>query len=399
MKNLLPIALCALLPTASFAAERLSEINSFISAEMRVFPNDALYAPQEDSPNLSLSGEFEYYTAWNDGDDSITFTPFFRVDNHDDERTHADIRELFWLTVKDDWELRVGINKVFWGVTESVHLVDIVNQTDLIENTDGEDKLGQPMANFTWITDLGNWNLFMLPGFRERTFPGVDGRLRSQPVVDVDNPQFEADNGRGHTDWAVRWSRFIGDWDLGVAHFYGTSREPSLIPALDGNGNPVLTPYYPLINQTSLDAQLTTAEWLWKLEWITRDGQGDRYTAVAGGFEYTLVGIFDSAADLGLITEYLFDDRGDRATTLFQDDLMIGARLAMNDVQSTELLFGIIQDMDNDERLYSMEASRRLGDRWKAAIEARFNTNIKPGSLFGSIRNDDYIQAELTYYF
>lgn len=399
IKTLLLLAGAIVLLPLAQAEERFSELTGSLSAETRWFPQDPLYPAQESGVNTSVAGELEYYTAWNNNYDSITFSPFFRLDNHDSERTHADIRELYWLTVKDDWELRVGINKVFWGVTESVHLVDIINQTDLIENTDGEDKLGQPMVNFTWIADSGNWQLYMLPGFRERTFPGLDGRLRTEPVVDTDNPRFEADNGRGHIDWAARWSHYFGNWDIGLAHFYGTSREPTLVPSLDGNGNPIFTPYYPLIHQTSLDAQLTTAAWLWKLEWITRDGQGDRYTAAAGGFEYTLVGIMDSAADLGLIGEYLFDDRGDRATTLFQDDLMVGARLTLNDVQSSELLFGIIQDLDNRQRLYSLEASRRLGDRWKLALESRFNTNIDATHPFGSIRNDDYVQLELTRYF
>ena len=61
--------------------------------------------------------------------DSFTFQPFIRIDQQDEERSHFDIRELAWLHVGNDWELRTGIRKVFWGVNESQHLVDIINQT------------------------------------------------------------------------------------------------------------------------------------------------------------------------------------------------------------------------------------------------------------------------------
>ena len=52
-------------------------------------------------------------------------------------------------------KFRVGVGKVFWGVTESQHLVDIINQTDLVENIDTEDKLGQPMLETTWLQNWG----------------------------------------------------------------------------------------------------------------------------------------------------------------------------------------------------------------------------------------------------
>ena len=376
-----------------------SEITGQLALQGRLFTHDALLPRQHDGLDLSLAGELEYYREWRDGDDSLTVKPFFRGDNQDRERSHADIRELYWQHVADDWELRIGLNKVFWGVTESVHLVDIINQTDLVEDTDGEDKLGQPMINLSWIAEQGVLDLFLLPGFRDRTFPGITGRLRTEPYVDTDQTQYQARNGRGHFDWAVRWSQVIGDWDLGLAHFQGTSRDPSLLPGGDGAGTPVLIPYYPLIRQTSLDAQLTTNDWLWKLEWLSRAGQGSRYTAAAGGFEYTRVGILDTAADLGLIGEYLFDDRGASAPTLFQNDLMLGARLTLNDVQSSELLFGVVQDLDSPQRLYSLEASRRLGDDWTLSLESRFNSHLNAADLFGAIRRDDFIQLELTRYF
>ncbi len=393
------LALLAAFPLTPALNAQAGEWSTSVSLDSRIFLREPRHAGQEDKANHSLTAQPEYYAEWNDGDDSLTFAPFLRIDNHDHRRTHADIRQLVWQHVERDWELRVGVHKVFWGVTESAHLVDIINQTDLVENTDGEDKLGQPMVNFSWISDWGVTDLFVLTGMRERSFPGRRGRLRAQPWVDVGQARFQADQGKGHIDLAARWSHYLGAWDLGLSHFYGSSREPRFEPGLDANGQSVLIPNYDLIHQTGADIQATLDGWLWKLEWISRKQRGERYTAAAAGFEYTLVGLFGSAADLGMISEYLFDDRSEDASTLFQNDLMLGVRLTLNDVQSSELLVGAIFDLEDDTRFFNLEASRRLGDRWKLTAELRLTSQLDGRHRFGSIRDDDYAGIEMSYYF
>jgi hypothetical protein len=68
-------------------------------------------------------------------------------------------------------------------------------------------------------------------------------------------------------------------------------------------------------------------------------------------------------------------------------------------VQSTELLAGVIQDLDSSARLFNLEASRRLGDNWKLSVEARWFIDIPPADRLYELRRDDYMQAELAYYF
>ncbi len=138
------------------------------------------------------------------------------------------------------------------------------------------------------------------------------------------------------------------------------------MPALTDTGELVLAPHYPQIRQTSLDLQATKGDWLWKLEALHRSGQDDPYNAATGGFEYTTVGIAETDMDLGLLMEYLYDERGETAPVPFENDLFIGLRLTANDAQSSELLTGIIQDLDSSALMFNLEASRRLGSAWKA---------------------------------
>jgi len=403
MKKNHPIAvllggISAVVMCASLYADYSSELSGNISLDSRIFFNDARY-PGQDNNSFSIAFEPEYYATWGEGNQRLVIQPFVRYDANDEERSHVDFREFYWRGSFEDVELTVGAAKVFWGVAESNHLVDIINQTDLVENLDGEDKLGQPMVNLAFIKDWGTLEFFVLPYFRERTFAGKDGRLRAPLVVDTDHPTFESGAKERHVDFALRWSHYIGDWDIGLAHFSGTSREPTLAPGLDSNGNPVLIPHYQQIDQTSLDLQATKGDWLWKLEAISSRNDSGRYTAFVGGFEYTLVGVFDSVHDLGLLFEYHFDDRDELATSGLQNDVFAGLRWVLNDVQSTEVLAGAVVDADSQATFASIEASRRIGNSWKVTLEARAFTNLDSSEPLFMVRDDDYFELQIARYF
>jgi hypothetical protein len=78
---------------------------------------------------------------------------------------------------------------------------------------------------------------------------------------------------------------------------------------------------------------------------------------------------------------------------------MAGLRLVLNDVQSTEALLGVIKDKDDESYLYTLEANRRIGDRWRLSVQAgKFVVDGLDESL-KSFAQDDYLQVELGYYF
>jgi len=376
-----------------------NEWSGNISLEMRQFSEQGI-SPSQKKQYGSVSIQPEWFHDWDNGRQRLTFVPFYRLDQYDDERTHADIRELSWLNVFDESELRIGLRKVFWGVSESQHLVDVINQSDLVEGLDGEEKLGQPMINYALINDWGTVDLFVLPYFRERTFPGINGRLRSALPVDTTNPVYESGDKEKNIDYAARWSHILGDWDIGLSYFDGTSRDPFFTTAVDSNGNTTLRPVYNLLQQTGLDLQATLDSWLWKVEVVNRRIKSDNNNAATLGFEYSFYGVFESSSDIGLVMEYLYDDRDKKATTPFEDDVMVGLRLTMNDEDDTSMLLGVIADRDDSSRLYSVEASRRIGENYKLTLETRiFEGFTDSTNLLYSMRKDDFIQLELGYYF
>jgi len=373
------------------------ELSGSVSTQARVFNKNASFSDQKNN-SLSLIVEPEFYHDWDSGKQSIQFKPYLLLDSGDNKRTHADIRELIWTRTFKTLEMQAGMGKVFWGVTEGQHLVDVINQTDLVDSPDGEEKLGQPMLKLSTEQDWGVVDLYLLPGFRERTFPGKQGRFRTRLVVDESTAAYESSAKQHHLDMALRWSHYFGDWDIGVSHFSGTSRDPIFIPFND-NGVIKLQPFYEQMNQTSVDVQATLDALLVKYEMIYRESDSDQYFASTGGVEYSFYGVAGTDADLGIIAEFMYDDRGNDSTSIFNHDLFAAIRWTANDVDSTEVLAGVFWDWENDSKIVNLEASRRFGNNWKASIQSRVWDDVDKADPLINFENDDYIEFELTYYY
>jgi hypothetical protein len=387
-----------LVSPAVLAGETSWDRSGNIELQTRLFARDAQWpgqGPQTAQLALAATGELRWRNAA--GDQRAAIVPYLRRDSTDDERNLFDLQEAYWAWEGDSLELLAGVNTVFWGVTESVHLVDIVNQTDAAGDIDGEDKLGQPMLNLAWQQDWGLISAYVMPYFRDRTYPGVEGRLRTPLPVDSARPVYASPSEENHVDVALRYSHFIGDVDIGFSVFSGTSREPRLIPADD---SPALLPHYDLIDQFGVDLQYTRDAWLWKLEAIARNGYSETFTAAVGGFEYTFYQLGQTSADVGVLLEYQYDGRSElEPFTTSDNDIFVGTRLALNDIQDTSLLAGIAYDTITGETFFNVEAERRIGDSISLELRARAFSGAGPQDPTYAVVRDDYVQIVLAKYF
>ena len=382
------------------------DLSGFAAMDLRIFTEQSGLPGQNPGvvdPTVFMQPEIRQ--EWSNGSHRATLIPFGRYDSLDSRRSHADLREANWLYKGNGWNIQAGVGKVFWGVTESRHLIDIVNQTDEIESIRGEDKLGQPMVNLNVSTRYGNLNLLYLPYFRERTYPSGKGRLRFELPVDTDQAQIQH-TSNWHPDWAVRWSHTFGRWDVGLAYFSGISREPRLVP--NSLLRPTaLIPVYELINQVSVDIQGAVGKWLLKLEAMTRDVPGKRFVAAVAGFEYTESSILGSSADLGLLLEYQYDGREKLSRTMLtntlptpnNNDIFAGIRFALNDEQNSQVLFGVTIDVDTRATVASFKGSRRVGDNWKIEVESLAFFHVPQTDILIGPSRDDYVQVRLIRFF
>jgi len=370
------------------------EARGSITTEARLFMRPPAYEEQAyHAGSIIVSGEV--FHLFNNRT-QLNIEPFARLDSSDPQRSHLDLRVGSIQSTNNGLTFLIGLDKVFWGVTEFVHLVDIINQVDLVASLDNEEKLGQPMGLGSIEQGWGSVELFFLPFFRPRNFPGERGRLRSPYVIDEDRTVYESGAQQTHIDFALRYSHTWENIDLGLAYFRGTSREPVFLFTND-HSSPI--PYYQQIGQTSIDVQLVAGNWLWKLEALYRRGHTESYGGITGGFEYTIVNPLQQQLDIGFITEYVYDERSDETFSPYDNDLMLGLRLSTYDTAGTEVLCGLIQDLEKQSTFFTLEASRRIGNNLSFDVTGVFFIETDATDPTYWYRDDDHITFEVTYYF
>ena len=368
----------------------VGEIIGELSFDNRYFFNVGLQEQKKNHTSFSFSPEIFI----DDSNRIFHFKAKLRKDGEDSGRNLNDIQELYLINILEDKEIKFGVSKEFWGVTETSHRVDIINQTDFTEGFDGEEKLGQPMIKISLERQWGLLDIYALLGFRERNFSGKKGRLRLPISINEKGSLYSSSSKNKRVDFAVRWSNYYDDFDIAISHFSGTSREPRFLPS--ANKINELVPVYEVIDQTGLEIQYLLDSLAIKGEVISRSGQGERFTAATYGFEYTQVGVFQTRIDLGWVVEFNHDDR------LESSPFVVGTRFSFNDIYDSQILSGIIFNDKSKEVGFLLEASRRIGECCLLSLEGVYfdDTDEDNGQkkLFQAFKEDDFLRAEFIYY-
>ncbi len=440
---------------ASASALTLAGTHKFsgsVEAELQFFPNEGSLDEQKDVFG-SLAIRPEYYWRSENKNHKVKTKLFYRATEPNGSRTHGDVREFNYRFSRGGWYLTAGVDTVFWGVTESAHLVDIINQTDNLDSISGEEKLGQPMIAVGIEKDFGNIDAYVLPYFRTREFPSGPERYQialgdQTPEIDSDANFYESDDEENNIDFALRWYKSFDQFDLGLSYFNGTSRDPlpvilNLLESFgqDDNGKPTLNvdsigSFYEQKQQLGLEFQYLYDDWIIKLEAAHQVMDSGDYSEAAFGFEYTFSDMSPWGQDVGILIEYLWNDReqvnllpytfeanselsdddrqfitdiangSDESPSVegyylspMQNDLFIGARFSLNDIAGTEFLAGVIYDLDDDTTSVSFEGSTRIGDSLRLTANVYFFNQVFEDNPFKPIENDDLIELKAEYFF
>lgn len=385
----------------------------FVESEVRVFPLPAKYSDQRDatvSPSVAAEPTVTY--SWDGGAQYVSFAPFVRLDAHDHRRTHADIRELSYSYLGNGFDVLVGITRVNWSVVESRNILDVINQTDLVEDPVGGQQLGQPMVNLKLYPQIGTFDLYVMSGFRERTFPGDDARFRGPSPISEKGARYDSSMEEWAPDFAVRFTRTYGPADVGLSYFYGTVRDPVLKVDVEGPGQVRLVPKYDRIHQPGASLQLTFDEVQLRAEGAFRNGQGNSFFAAVSGIEYTFSDIdtfLGQGVDISVFAEYVYDghDNEERGiagsffdTSTFLDrDVVVGVKLKFKDKQDTLIRAGTAVDVDTSVVLARIEAETRLYGDLRGAIKALGIFNTERNDPEYPFSDDSYVGVSLRWYF
>jgi hypothetical protein len=341
--------------------------------------------------------EPEFITGFAASDMTFIVRPLYRWHSEKKKQHNFDIREAAIEAQYAAFDFRLGVRKVFWGVSESQHVVDIINQTDLAHAIDGEEKLGQPMFNINFRPDFASFEFFLLPYFRERTFK--DNGTRFGLALPLADAQYENKDREKHIDFAARTKfTLFQSLDIALSHFYGTNREPGFLVQSGPNGL-ALTPYYSIVNQSGFELQWTMGNLAIKSEGFFRSEKNIKTWRTNTGFEYSFFQVFNSSKDFGLIAEYNYDSRDENALTPFQDDWFVGGRLGFNNESSTELIAGGFFDTRYKSLTVKIELNHRLTDSLSSSFNLFSFFNVKPQEFFYTNRKDGFMEFVLNYHF
>jgi hypothetical protein len=370
-----------------------------VAAESRVYAAPPQQVTQFPGPSVSLVADPTFQVK-GDGEHIVaTVEPFLRMDSHDRDRTHADLRRGD-VVASSQWATAAGgVAPLRWGVLTGARIADALSQVDQVEGPATASRLGQPYASLAVGPPVLRVEGVVMPLTRERTFPGLTGRMRPGSGVDRADAVYGTPLGAWAPSGAGRVSLSAGPLELRASGFRGTSRDPRFVAQLT---DPRPAVAYDPLEQAALEGVVVLGPAVVRGEGAARRHYVDEAWvpswAGGGGVEVTRYGVV-GAADLTVLVEGYLDRRPvGTATTVADRDVFAALRFAANDHAGSELLGGALVDVGTGFVSARATVQRRLDDHWKAAVSATVFAGPDDDVLEWWLLGEDHVELSLAYH-
>lgn len=210
-------------------AIRLEEPDRFVKIDNRLKLTYSDWL--SDNVGLTLTGLVVYDAVYDVEDD-------LEVEDEEEYRAYADVREAFIDLTLGDFDMRFGRQHITWGKTDGFRITDLVNPLDLREFGLADfldSKIPLWMAKIDWYFSMDYALQFLvIPdlrftelahagseyAFAQPTFPtGV------RPVV---NETKEPETSVENTEYGVKLSGYYEGWDFTLNYFYTWDDAPTV---------------------------------------------------------------------------------------------------------------------------------------------------------------------------
>lgn len=389
--------LLALALAAAPCGAAAQSLRGSVEGGVEIFPETPLFADQADAPaQPSLELRLQAAASLAERIDFV-FSARAETTPLAEDPGFADVGEGFIEYQHGRFAARAGVLDEPWGVLDANNPTNIFNQFDLVDDFDGDSRLGQPGATVSYLGDGFTLTLLAAPVARERRLAEGADRFR-QTALPLRDAHFEG--GHAGATLATRASVVRENLELTLTHFHGTSREPEFELDLGPSG-PGLRPVYRRIDQLGAEGRYVLGEYVLRGEAIHRWGQAGRpFAGVGVGVERLFFGIFDGIKDLQLYAEAYYDDRPDSApVTAFESDVSLGGRLFFNNAGSTEVEARATVDLRSGGTLIEGELRHR-GPKdlvWGIALTAP--VNAREDAALSTFRRDERVTLTITRFF
>ena len=325
-------------------------------------------------------------------------------DSNDNKRRYFDVNDLYFQHDFKDYNFLIGRSTRFWGAMEFHNQSDTFNTKDWLDNPfDYESKVGAWNIAYTHFFD--NSELSLIAKLHEEKQRMQESRSVYNFLPITYNKELDIDSDNRPTLY-LKYSSSIDEHQIDYSLIYqnGYDEQRYLIPKISKNLNTSMQQHAYRVDKVMGFGTMFKGDTLYKTELAytnSHDNKVADYTQGSIGLEHTIYSIWDKV-DLGLIAEYykykaLQNHRYNAKSfgKLFDDDLSLGFRLALNDISSSEILGGFDIDRHNQEKIFFVEYERRIDDKYKLEVSYQ-HLAPKKDSAFKELDN---LKIEFGYYF
>lgn len=391
-----------------------------VEASLRYYPEDGLLPGQTEAGFAPIiNGDFNTRTELDFGTVVFEASGLYNTETGEG---YADIPRGYFQYFGDGFDVLVGSNIEYWGVSESNRVVDSVNQRYVIDQTVDYISLGQPMVNLNLSFGFNSTlSLFGLIYFRDRDMANAATRFRSPFLMSNADAVYEEGNGR-NLDFAARYrtsfSALGGGMDLAVSYFDGTNRAPSTLPNVcvlpgghfdeancadlvyDDLEDVKAIPYYAKLRRYGLEMVYSNGDLQLTFEGAISQSLNETYYSTITGAQYSFGGIGPTGDTIVAVVEYLYDDRSIiQPLTIYDNDMFFGFAYSGNDVNGTSVRGGIYYDVETDAQIYTASWSRRIGDAMRLEVAGFMMNSAGTEDPIAFAQDDSFVQVSLAYFF
>lgn len=352
------------------------------------------YVAAEGDSNNKYSKGFKAEAKFNYKYENIRFNglAFTNWDSTDDSRSYSNIRQANIYVNNNNFTFGLGVDTFFWGVSESINVVNVLNQSDIMESLDGKVKYGQTFVSINTRFSNGDFSFYYLPLFQEQSFP----ERPSYGLAISKNAVFEHDKKRGGI--AARGLFYFDRLEFALSYFKGTRR--SALLARHATEMAVLTPYYIQTVNYLVDGVYIAEDFTLKFEAKTGLEQNAGFTTFNLGIEYPSYAFSKLVEEVIFIAEYAFDDRKLSAETHGQNDIFLGGKFNFGYSEQGNVRFLYSYDFDYRSQYAELSYEYRLNDyfRFKAKALKVLSAPERDQRLY-ALSGEEFINLSLHYAF
>lgn len=385
-----------------FSAPAFAEYSSMgeIALEYRQFKDDDSSATEDRGIAVFSRLESRF-----DGESySHLLRGFARVDSEESSRDLIWIEDAFasyFLDFDKEWRVGGGYKIYNWTALEAFRPADTLNSRNYDAPLEKPEKRGELALEFEMPYYEGSFTLYYFPRAENPHYPGAASRLGLGfvPATPVWVDGVEAEDKQWRQQFGARLTQFIFGADISIHAIRHYDRQFPIVgtsnytfvgstPVPVNGTSSMNVPHYYQVTQYGGTLQLPFFDgWVFKAEAAHRTFEKELevltvsglqkpidHSEVALGLEYGMAHADGSESTFFLEgVQILGVEENERARlSAFQNDVFIGMRHARNDIMGTEFLISAIFDLERThEKLYNLQASRRLSDVWKLSGTVR----------------------------